>query len=171
MQEPRGYKMPLLGRGIAEGMVNVFANSAKFYWRMWGPLGEPIIRATEEWANTQRRYLQSLREAQQSEGQEVEDREVEAREEPQAAATAEADLQEPQAATTTTPEIQADAEEPPIEDYDSLNVNQVTQRLGELSVEEIERLREYEAKNKNRRSLMQRFDTRIGAAREGRGGA
>jgi ABC-type transporter Mla subunit MlaD len=56
-------------------------------------------------------------------------------------------------------------EEPPIEDYDSLNVNQVSQRLGELSVEEIERLREYEAANKNRRSLIQRFDTRIEAAR------
>ena len=158
MQEPRGYKMPLLGRGIAEGMVNVFAKSANFYWRMWGPLGEPMIRATEEWANTQRRYLESLRETRKAEGQEAEDREVEVRE-------------EPQAATTTTPKIQADAEELPIEDYESLNVNQVTQRLGELNVEEIERLREYEAKNKNRRSLMQRFDTRIGAAREGRGGA
>lgn len=158
MQEPRGYKMPLLGRGIAEGMVNVFAKSANFYWRMWGPLDEPMIRATEEWANTQRRYLESLRETRKAEGQEAEDREVEVRE-------------EPQAATTTTPKIQADAEELPIEDYESLNVNQVTQRLGELSVEEIERLREYEANNKNRRSLMRRFDTRISAAREGRGGA
>ena len=163
--------MPLLGRGIAEGMVNVFAKSANFYWRMWGPLGEPMIRATEEWANTQRRYLESLRETRKAEGQEAEDREVEVREEPQAVTTAEADLQEPQAATTTTPKIQADAEELPIEDYESLNVNQVTQRLGELSVEEIERLREYEANNKNRRSLMRRFDTRISAAREGRGGA
>ncbi len=158
MQEPRGYKMPLLGRGIAEGMVNVFANSAKFYWRIWGPLGEPMIRATEEWANTQRRYLESLRETRKAEDQEAEDQELEV-------------WEEPQAATTTTPEIQADAEELPIEDYESLNVNQVTQRLGELSVEEIERLRDYEAKNKNRRSLMQRFDTRIGAVREGRGGA
>jgi hypothetical protein len=71
---------------------------------------------------------------------------------------------------TITPESSADTEEPsttepPIEDYDSLNVNQVSQRLGELSVEEIERLREYEAANKNRRSLIQRFDTRIEAAR------
>ena len=71
---------------------------------------------------------------------------------------------------TITSESPADTEEPsttepPIEDYDSLNVNQVSQRLGELSVEEIERLREYEAANKNRRSLIQRFDTRIEAAR------
>ncbi len=61
MQEPRGYKMPLLGRGIAEGMVNVFANSAKFYWRMWGPLGEPMIRVVDAWVEQQRAYLQWLR--------------------------------------------------------------------------------------------------------------
>jgi hypothetical protein len=54
---------------------------------------------------------------------------------------------------TITPESSADTEEPsttepPIEDYDSLNVNQVSQRLGELSVEEFERLREYEAQTR-----------------------
>ena len=64
-------------------------------------------------------------------------------------------------------DAQAEAVELPIEDYDSLNVHQVTQKLGELSVEELEQLRDYEAKNKNRRSIMQRFDTRI-RAREGR---
>ena len=63
--------------------------------------------------------------------------------------------------------IQADVGELPIEDYDSLNVHQITQKLRELSVEELEQLRDYEAKNKNRRSIMQRFDTRI-RAREGR---
>ncbi len=64
-------------------------------------------------------------------------------------------------------DAQAEAVELPIEDYDSLNVHQVTQKLGELSVEELEQLRDYEAKNKNRRSIMQRFDTRI-RAHEGR---
>src|SRR5215212_4838486 len=68
---------------------------------------------------------------------------------------------------STGENMQADAEELPIEDYDSLNVHQVTQRLRELSIEELEQLRDYEAKNKNRRSIMQRFDTRI-RAREGR---
>jgi polyhydroxyalkanoate synthesis regulator phasin len=58
-----------------------------------------------------------------------------------------------------------EAGELPIEDYDSLNVNQVIQRLGELSVEEIERLQDYEAEHKNRRSLLQRFETRIRSAR------
>lgn len=73
--------------------------------------------------------------------------------------------QEPRAGTAAPQETRADTEELPLEDYDSLNVNQVTQRLGELSVEEIERLRDYEAENKARRSLMQRFDTRIRARR------
>ncbi len=68
---------------------------------------------------------------------------------------------------STGENIQADAGELPIEDYDSLNVHQVTQKLRELSVEELEQLRDYEAKNKNRRSIMQRLDTRI-RAREGR---
>jgi hypothetical protein len=35
-QEPEGYKMPFLGRRVAQGGVNVFAKSAKVYWRMWG---------------------------------------------------------------------------------------------------------------------------------------
>jgi hypothetical protein len=42
-----------------------------------------------------------------------------------------------------------------------LTVSQVTQRLGELSVEEIEQLRDYEAENRKRRSLMERFERRI----------
>ncbi len=57
MQEPGGYKVSFLGGRVAQGMVNVFVKSAKFYWRMWGPLGEPMVRATEPWENAQRRYL------------------------------------------------------------------------------------------------------------------
>jgi hypothetical protein len=120
--------------GFAEYMLNTFAESAKFYWRAWGPLGEPMIRATDEWVDIQRRYLRSLRETSQP------------GEEPQAG--------------TAAPESRADAEELPIEDYDSLDVNQITQRLGGLSDEEIARLRDYEARNKNRRSIMQRLDAR-----------
>ena len=54
----------------------------------------------------------------------------------------------------------------PIKEYDSLTVTQVTQRLRELSLEEVEQLRDYEAENRNRRSLMQRFETRIRVARK-----
>jgi hypothetical protein len=54
----------------------------------------------------------------------------------------------------------------PIEEYDSLSVSQITQRLRELSLEEVEQLRDYEAENRNRRSIMQRFETKIRAARK-----
>jgi hypothetical protein len=64
----------------------------------------------------------------------------------------------------THEESETGTEALPIEDYDSLNVNQVTRRLKDLSVEELERLRAYEAENRGRRSLMDRFERRIGAA-------
>jgi hypothetical protein len=46
----------------------------------------------------------------------------------------------------------------PIEDYDRLNVKEVIGRLEELSAEEVEELKEYEKRNKNRVSLIERFD-------------
>lgn len=49
----------------------------------------------------------------------------------------------------------------PLADYDSLNVRMISERLGDLSVEEIERLRSHEAANKNRSTLLRRFDARI----------
>jgi type IV secretory pathway VirD2 relaxase len=51
----------------------------------------------------------------------------------------------------------------PLEEYDSLSVNAIRKHLDELSIEEIERLRDYEVGNKNRRTLMARFDRRIEA--------
>ncbi len=71
------------------------------------------------------------------------------------------DREAPQAGDVA-PETRAYPEEGlPIEDYDSLNVKQVAQRLEGLVVEEIERLRDYEIKNKNRRTLIARLDRRI----------
>jgi hypothetical protein len=64
------------------------------------------------------------------------------------------------------PEVSGDTETLPIADYDSLNMGQVTKRLSGLSIEELERLRDYEAKNKNRRSLLVRFDKRIKLIRQ-----
>ncbi len=74
MQEPRAEGATRQALAFAERMVNDMAESAKAYWRMWGPLGEPMVQATDEWANTQRRYLESLRgtlekEANRDEGQ------------------------------------------------------------------------------------------------------
>jgi hypothetical protein len=63
-------------------------------------------------------------------------------------------------------EGRSDAQGLPIDEYDSLTVSQVTQSLMELSLEEVEQLRDYEAENRNRRSIMQRFETRIKAARK-----
>jgi hypothetical protein len=49
--------------GFTEYMLNALAENAKQYWRWWGPLGEPMIRATDEWADVQRKYLSSLKES------------------------------------------------------------------------------------------------------------
>src|SRR5829696_8492947 len=236
MQEPRGTEAVRQGLGFAESMVRTFEQNAKFYWRMWGPLGEPMIQATEQWANVQRSYIRSLREdpgriapvatgdakvaerstgaaegstaeSEEGPGEEKrnavrecvtrgEERDVPGREAtaatggPEVAegSTAESEEgpgeeirnavkesvsrseegsgREPQAGATAAPkESQGDAEGLPIEEYDSLNVSQVTQRLGELSVEELERLRDYEAENRSRRSLLERFERRIRVAK------
>jgi hypothetical protein len=52
---------------------------------------------------------------------------------------------------------------PPLEDYDSLNVREVTERLDDLSVDELRQLRDYESKNKNRQTVMERLTQRIEA--------
>src|SRR5918998_1008954 len=45
----------------------------------------------------------------------------------------------------------------PLAEYDSLNIRQISERLDELSVEEIRRLRDYEVRNKDRSTLVNRF--------------
>ena len=49
----------------------------------------------------------------------------------------------------------------PLEDYDSLSVRKVSDKLDGLSTQEIQQLRDYEAENKNRQTLIKRFDARI----------
>jgi Asp-tRNA(Asn)/Glu-tRNA(Gln) amidotransferase A subunit family amidase len=51
----------------------------------------------------------------------------------------------------------------PIQDYDRLNAAQVTERLGELSGEELAKVRSYEERNKNRRGLIAQIDRRMEA--------
>jgi hypothetical protein len=60
MQGPRGDE-GLRALDGYEQMVNTFAEQAKTYWRMWGPLGEPMIRGVEAWAEMQRANVQWLR--------------------------------------------------------------------------------------------------------------
>ena len=52
----------------------------------------------------------------------------------------------------------------PLGDYDSLNIGQISERLHELSVEEIKRLWDYEVRNKDRRTLVRRLNSRIEAS-------
>ena len=54
----------------------------------------------------------------------------------------------------------------PLENYDKLIANEVTDRIEKLGAQDIERLREYEAQNKNRRSVLERMDARIRASSE-----
>ena len=49
---------------------------------------------------------------------------------------------------TTAPSSQADGDDLPLEDYDSLNIRQISERLDELSDEEIRRLRDYESQQR-----------------------
>ena len=48
--------------------------------------------------------------------------------------------------------------------YDELNVGEVVERLDNLSAEELQRVRAYEQRNKNRGSLLKQIDRRINAA-------
>jgi len=64
--------------------------------------------------------------------------------------------------TEASPEKQADVEVP-LEGYDSLNIEQITQRLDNLITQEIRQLRAYEAENKSRSTLLRRLDERIEA--------
>jgi|SRR5215204_1344617 len=77
------------------------------------------------------------------------------------------DQEAPQPGTSAAPESRAGAEGLPIKDYDSLQIRQITRRLSGLSIEELERLREYEAKNQNREPLLARFEERIRIIRHG----
>jgi hypothetical protein len=221
MQRPRGQEV-LRGLDGYERMVDTFAQNAKAYWGSWGPLGEPMVRGVEAWAQMQRTYLQWLRQtpgarastssrdsryqegdstteersagevaqelAEEAHRIAIEAQREAAREEAEGSAdkahrSPEREVRgairesvrrseeatgrgRPRAEAGAPKEDQADAEGLPLEDYDSLSVNRVTQKLGELSVEEIERLRDYEAENKGRRSLIERFDRRIRAARD-----
>ena len=60
MQGPWGDEA-LRGLDGYEQMVDNFAEHAKAYWRLWGPLGEPMIRIVDAWVEQQRTYLRWLR--------------------------------------------------------------------------------------------------------------
>jgi hypothetical protein len=49
----------------------------------------------------------------------------------------------------------------PIAGYDEKNVDEISARLDGLSAEQIRHLRAYEKANKNRQSLIERFDSKL----------
>jgi ElaB/YqjD/DUF883 family membrane-anchored ribosome-binding protein len=49
----------------------------------------------------------------------------------------------------------------PIEGYDELNVEQISERLEGLSTEELRMIRDYEERNSNRDTLLQQLDRKI----------
>ena len=51
----------------------------------------------------------------------------------------------------------------PIEGYDELTVDEVSERLSELSVEDLREVRDYEERNKNRDTILEQLDRRIRA--------
>src|SRR5918997_1850101 len=71
----------------------------------------------------------------------------------------------PKTAESTATSQPSDAELP-LDNYDLLRAKEVADRIEPLSLEEIKRLRDYEAKNQNRRSVLKRMDERINAASE-----
>jgi hypothetical protein len=49
----------------------------------------------------------------------------------------------------------------PIEGYDELTVDEVSERLGSLSAEDLREVRDYEERNKNRETVLEQLDRRI----------
>ena len=49
----------------------------------------------------------------------------------------------------------------PIAGYDEMNVAEITERLGELTVEQLQKVKHYEERNKNRSTLIEEIDRRL----------
>ena len=67
-------------------------------------------------------------------------------------------------ATVEGAERAAEAATFPIEGYDDMNVEEISERLDGLSVEELQLLRDYEELNKKRETLLEQMDRKIRAA-------
>jgi hypothetical protein len=64
-------------------------------------------------------------------------------------------------ATVEGAERAAEAAVFPIEGYDEMNVDEISKRLDDLSVEELQLLRDYEELNKRRETLLEQMDRKI----------
>ncbi len=66
-------------------------------------------------------------------------------------------------ATVEGAERAAEAATFPIEGYDEMNVEEASKRLDDLSVEELQLVRDYEERNKKRETLLEQMDRKIRA--------
>jgi len=66
-------------------------------------------------------------------------------------------------ATASGAERAAEAVVFPIEGYDEMNVDEISGRLEELSVEELQQVRDYEGLHEKRKTLLEQMDRKIRA--------
>jgi hypothetical protein len=66
-------------------------------------------------------------------------------------------------ATASTLDTTAERVAFPIAGYDEMNVEEVSKRLNDLSVEELQLVRDYEERNKRRETLLEQMDRKIRA--------
>lgn len=45
---------------FAHDVLSFYAEGAKAYWRVFGPLGQPVVQTIEAWEGLQRWYLEAL---------------------------------------------------------------------------------------------------------------
>jgi hypothetical protein len=69
MDEPRTNAATLLDAQLRfaemalDAYVGAYAQGAKMYWAMWGPMGQMAIDAVEAIESTQHRYFEQVRNA------------------------------------------------------------------------------------------------------------
>jgi hypothetical protein len=63
-------------------------------------------------------------------------------------------------ATRATAESAA-GQPPPIDGYDGMDVGELTERLGDLTVEQLQEVKHYEERNKKRETLIEEIDRRL----------
>ncbi len=65
------------------------------------------------------------------------------------------------AADATRATAESAAGQPPIDGYDELDVGELTERLGDLTVDQLQEVKHYEERNKNRETLIEEIDRRL----------
>jgi hypothetical protein len=161
-QQQRAQKVT---RELAQASTNTYIHLLDSVFSLYQGGTSVAKRRTEE---TERRIQEAESRAQEAErqAQEAESRAEDAERQAQKAESSRSDA-ESRAQEAESSNIEAENQRDndlPLTEYDSLNVRQISERLNELSVEEIRRLRDYEASNKNRKSLLRQLDLRIETA-------